>query len=77
MLLLPLAVLLSVLGVLGAQMPTVDGVIGGVPSSRADTLFGIQVLADAPANTTTSANSIVTPGTLRVVENSGICGKSC
>lgn len=48
----------------GGQIPVVDGVIGGIPSPSA---HGFKNLAGA-----TSAPR--TPGNLRVVENSGICG---
>lgn len=50
--------------VLGGQIPVVDGVLGGVPTIVADTVKKADILT--PAATT--------PGKLRVVENSGICG---
>ena len=53
-----------VIGVIGGQVPLVDGVLGGVPNSFSQP----QVLED----TSTAAT---TPGALRVTENSGICGK--
>ena len=48
------------------QIPVVDGVIGGVPSptSKFAELLAIPQVA----------NVVTTPGKLRVVENSGICG---
>lgn len=67
MLLLSLVATLPVLGVLGGQMPVVDGVIGGVPSSP-NRVFESQVLSAVATNTTT-------PGKLRIVENSGVCGE--
>lgn len=48
--------------VLGGQVPVVGGVLGGVPSTK---LASFKQAA-------TSANT--TPGKLRIVENSGICG---
>jgi len=51
-------------GVLGGQIPVVEGVLGGVPAP---------VLAAAESSQKTP---MTTPGKLRVVENSGICGKS-
>lgn len=58
--------LLPVTGVLGGQIPVVGGVIGGVPSasSAKEFISFPQVLSN-----------VTTPGKLRVVENSGICGK--
>lgn len=51
-------------GVLGGQIPVVDGVLGGVKSSAAKSPQLLQTATlPAPA-----------PGKLRVVENSGICG---
>jgi hypothetical protein len=49
----------------GSQFPIVDGVVGGVPSPDAWTPKG--AFHDDSDPTTT-------PGKLRVVENSGICG---
>jgi hypothetical protein len=52
----------------GGQIPVVDGVIGGVPSPGA---HDFKSLAGAiSANTSTPP----TPGKLRVVEKSGVCG---
>jgi len=66
--LLPLLLPLPV--VFGGQIPVVDGVIGGVPSANSvNFLLETQSSTNAQAVTTT-------PGKLRVVENSGICGKS-
>lgn len=54
-------------GVLASgQVPIVDGVIGGVPGPESH--FSQLLEASMLANITT------TPGKLRVVENSGICG---
>jgi hypothetical protein len=54
-------------GVLASgQVPIVDGVIGGVPGPESH--FSQLLEASTLANVTT------TPGKLRVVENSGICG---
>ena len=50
--------------VLGGQIPVVGGVLGGVPTTVAETIKKADTLT--PAATT--------PGKLRVVENSGICG---
>jgi hypothetical protein len=65
------AVLLALpLGTLAGQVPVVDGVLGGV---REGTIPGtrkiLSKLADQPHALAT------TPGKLRVVENSGVCGK--
>ena len=51
------------------QIPVVDGVIGGVPgpNSNFEELLAIPQVADV----------VTTPGKLRVVENSGICGVYC
>ena len=54
-------------GAQGGQFPTVNGVIGGVPSRDARTF---KTLSEAFEN----AASPTTPGKLRVVENSGVCG---
>ncbi|GJE86462.1 carboxypeptidase [Phanerochaete sordida] len=52
----------SALHTLARQIPIVDGVIGGVPSS------------DTPVHVdTTLSSAATTPGKLRVVENSGVC----
>lgn len=58
--------LLSLSGVLGGQVPIINRAVEVVPSNRtlSEFLGGPQVVP----NTTT-------PGKLRVVENSGICGK--
>ncbi|KAF8875302.1 serine carboxypeptidase [Infundibulicybe gibba] len=48
-------------GVLGGQIPVVDGVLGGVPSNP---------VLEKPKVLKTAAT---TPGKLRVVENSGVC----
>ena len=52
-------------GVLGGQIPVVRGVLGGVPTTS-------PAAAKRPRSIKTTAT---TPGKLRVVENSGICGK--
>ena len=49
-------------GVLGGQIPVVGGLLGGVPTLSAKKPQLLQTTA-------------TTPGKLRVVENSGICGK--
>lgn len=63
------AALLCPARVLGGQIPIVDGIIGGVPSTSAPSedflTQGPGVGASAP-----------TPGKLRVTENSGVCGAS-
>lgn len=51
--------------VLGGQIPVVDGVIGGIPSTP-------NALEDSVIESTSA--SAPTPGKLRVTENSGICG---
>lgn len=53
--------------VLGSQVPVVDGIIGGVPTGPVDKVK----LATRPGIST------VTPGALRIVENSGVCGMLC
>lgn len=53
------------------QIPAVDGVIGGVPSSNS-----LHVLDIDQAQARVEAASPTTPGKLRVVENSGVCGTS-
>ena len=50
----------------GQQIPAVDGVIGGVPSYYASGEETQKAAAFIDANST--------PGKLRVVENSGVCG---
>ena len=52
-------------GALGGQIPIVGGLLGGVPTPSPPT-------ANRPQSLQTTAT---TPGKLRVVENSGICGK--
>lgn len=59
--------LLWPINVLGGQVPIVDGVIGGVPSTP-------HALEDSVIESTSA--SAPTPGKLRVTENSGICGMS-
>ncbi|KJA15643.1 hypothetical protein HYPSUDRAFT_148806 [Hypholoma sublateritium FD-334 SS-4] len=49
-------------GALAGQIPTVNGILGGVPTIKPDTFKGADVLPLA-----------TTPGKLRVVENSGVC----
>jgi len=51
-------------GALGRQIPVVDGVPGGVPAAAAKSPQFLRIAAATPL-----------PGKLRVVENSGICGK--
>ena len=51
----------------GYQFPSLDGVIGGVPPTNALTF---KTQNGALANDSSSR----TPGKLRVVENSGVCG---
>jgi hypothetical protein len=53
----------------GTQFPTINGVIGGVPSSDSDART-FKTLDATLANDSSST----TPGKLRVVENSGVCG---
>ena len=48
----------------GGQVPVVDGVTGGVPYGAHD--------YTNPAGVTSTP---LTPGKLRVVENSGVCGE--
>ena len=50
-----------------SQFPSVNGVIGGVPHNNALTS---KTLNETLANDSSSR----TPGKLRVVENSGVCG---
>jgi hypothetical protein len=52
----------------GYQVPTVDGVIGGIPSGDTSKPKTLKEAASIDAATTP------TPGKLRVVENSGVCG---
>jgi hypothetical protein len=52
----------------GDQIPAVDGVIGGVPSGA----HNFKNLARAVSGDTSTPP---TPGKLRVVENSGVCGE--
>jgi hypothetical protein len=59
-----LSLISSISLALGKQIPVVDGVIGGVPTFKDDV---------KPESANTSA---VTPGKLRFVENSGVCGMS-
>ena len=57
----------------GGQIPVVDGVIGGVPPVPGPGAHEFKNLASAvPGNASTPR----TPGKLRVVENSGVCGGS-
>lgn len=51
-------------GVVSSQIPTVHGVVGGVPSSP---------VKRSVIDTSRIAASTRTPGKLRVTENSGIC----
>jgi hypothetical protein len=54
----------------GGQIPAVDGVIGGVPSSGARNFKNLGRAVSGDASTPP------TPGKLRVVEKSGVCGGS-
>jgi hypothetical protein len=53
------------------QFPVVNDVIGGVPSPDAINPTSIKALEEAAA---VGGASTTTPGKLRVVENSGVCG---
>jgi len=53
-----------ILGAYAGQIPVVDGVLGGVP-----------LTASVPPKTLISEGTAVA-GALRIVENSGVCGKS-
>lgn len=59
---LPILAVLPITRVIGGQIPVVDGVIGGVSNNTS--FVEPQVLRVAAT----------TPGKLRVVQNSGICG---
>ena len=59
------ALLCSALPALTRQIPVVDGVIGGVPSSSSPPH------ADSVVSQATTPKT--TPGKLRVTENSGVC----
>lgn len=59
---LTLLVTLPIIGAIGGQIPVIDGVIGGVSSNPDFTKPKLLSIA------------ATTPGKLRVVENSGICG---
>ena len=52
-------------GVLGGQIPEVNGVLGGVSA---------RTVRQREVSDSESANLKRTPGTLRVVEKSGVCG---
>ncbi|KAG5725635.1 hypothetical protein E4T56_gene1747, partial [Termitomyces sp. T112] len=52
-----------VIGVIGGQVPVVDGVLGGVPKPSS---LKPHVLEQA-------STAATTPGALRVTENSGVC----
>jgi len=54
--------MLELCGVLGSQIPVIDGVLGGVPSVTPFAEDIVHIAGTTP-----------TPGTLRVTENSGIC----
>lgn len=58
---------LHLTGVLGGQIPVMGGVIGGVPSASTTRK---EFIAFPP-----TISNVTIPGTLRVVENSGICGE--
>jgi hypothetical protein len=51
----------------GNQIPVTNGVIGGVPSSNTRNL-------KTPKRALSKDIPATTPGKLRVVENSGVCG---
>lgn len=51
----------------GGQIPVIDGVIGGVPNTT--------LVSPHFASASTTIPGTTTPGKLRVVENSGVCGK--
>ena len=55
---------------IGGQVPVVEGVVGGVPTTTSGTGASI---VDLKAQVAT-ASATITPGKLRVVENSGVCG---
>jgi carboxypeptidase C (cathepsin A) len=60
--LLWLSLISSISLALGGQIPVVDGVLGGVPTTF-----------DNDIEVETASTSAVTPGKLRFVENSGVC----
>lgn len=51
-------------GALGGQIPVIEGILGGIPSVIPDTVKKADTLP-----------SVTTPGKLRIVENSGVCGR--
>jgi hypothetical protein len=55
----------------GGQVPVVNQVLGGVPHTSENT---IKVPKGASALADVKAQRPPTPGKLRVVENSGVCG---
>ena len=55
-----------ILGTYARQIPVVDGVLGGV-----------RLTASVPLKNLKSDKRAVTAGTLRIVEDSGVCGKCC
>lgn len=61
-----LAALLAipVSGALGGQIPSINGIVGGVPKASAP-----KPSVGGPSK----SNSTVTAGALRVTENSGVC----
>ena len=54
----------------GGQIPAVDGIIGGVPSP------GVHNFKNLAGAVSGNVSTPPTPGKLRVVENSGVCGES-
>ena len=56
----------------GRQFPVVDGVVGGVPQSAPETNSFAKVKSGTVVGGSVSA--AITPGKLRYVENSGVCG---
>jgi len=73
MLLSSLTILVAVLplAVLGGEFPTYNGVIGGVPPSVSVTQDFNQEVFETPAE-----DVVTQAGSLRYVENSGVCGES-
>jgi hypothetical protein len=56
----------------GGQFPAVDGIVGGVPQNNEAKFAFAAVGLESKLNSTMPTG--ITPGKLRYVENSGVCG---
>lgn len=62
--------------VLAGQVPVINGIIGDVPKGATKTAKVKEAFVKA-SSASSAISSKPTAGSLRVVENSGVCGELC